>query len=118
MRFFLATTLVLSLAISGLDAIPAKFLKDGVRQSGEVKIHCKDGDIANTLYTTVTMELSHGRSFQVTTLVDITDRKQMEYSLKLAKVSGLSLNSEGSREKRSIKEATSLREDRESAHLP
>lgn len=69
-----------------------KFLKDGVRQSGEVKIHCKDGDIANTLYTTVTMELSHGRSFQVTTLVDITDRKQMEYSLKLAKEQADSAN--------------------------
>ena len=62
-----------------------KFLDDGRRHSGEVKIHCKDGDIANTLYTTVRMELSHGRSFQVTTLVDITQRKQMEYSLKFAK---------------------------------
>jgi len=61
------------------------YIKSGTRHSGEVKIHCKDGDIANTLYTTVSMELSHGRNFQVTTLVDITKRKQMEYSLKFAK---------------------------------
>ena len=62
-----------------------RYLQDGMRHSGEVKIHCKDGDIADTLYTTVRMELSHGRSFQVTTLFDITQRKQMEYSLKFAK---------------------------------
>ncbi len=61
------------------------YIKSGQRHSGEVKIHCKDGSIANTIYTTVTMELSHNRNFQVTTLVDITQRKQMEYSLKFAK---------------------------------
>ncbi len=62
-----------------------KFIETGERRSGEVKIHRKDGAIANTLYTTVSMKLSHGRQFQVTTLVDITKRKQMEYSLKFAK---------------------------------
>jgi len=62
-----------------------QYVSSEKRHSGEVKIYCKDGDIANTLYTTVPMELSHGRQFQVTTLVDITARKQMEYSLKFAK---------------------------------
>ena len=61
------------------------YVRSGKRNNGEVKIMCKDGDIANALYTTVSMELSHGRHFQVTTLVDITKRKQMEYSLKFAK---------------------------------
>jgi len=62
-----------------------EFIKRGERTSGEAQIICKDGGMANTLYTTVSLELSHGRRFQVTTLVDITKRKQMEYSLRFAK---------------------------------
>jgi len=50
-----------------------------------VKVLCKNGAIANALYTTVALKLSHGRRFQVTTLVDITKRKQMEFSLRFAK---------------------------------
>lgn len=61
------------------------FLEDDASNSGEVKIFCKDGTILNTLFTTVTLKLSHGRKFQVTTLFDITQRKQMELSLRLAK---------------------------------
>lgn len=63
----------------------AAHVKEGGRSSGEVKIVCKDGHISNVFYTTVSLKLSHGRSFQVTTLVDITERKQLEFSLRLAK---------------------------------
>ena len=68
------------------------YITDGGRSSGEVKIMCKDGSIANALYTTATLKLSHGRRFQVTTLVDITSRKQMEFSLRLAKEQADSAN--------------------------
>lgn len=61
------------------------FLSTGDRNSGEVKILCKDGSISNSIYTTATLDLSHGRRFQVTTLVDITKRKQLEFTLRLAK---------------------------------
>jgi PAS domain S-box-containing protein len=62
-----------------------EFLRDGIRSSGEVKITRKDGTIANALYTTAALELSGGRRFQVTTVMDITLRKRMEQSLRIAK---------------------------------
>lgn len=62
-----------------------EFIRAGVRSSGEMKIIRKNGSIANTLYTTATLELSQKRRFQVTTVMDITLRKQMEQSLRLAK---------------------------------
>jgi len=62
-----------------------EFLQTGIRSSGEMKIMRKDGGIANALFTTATLELSHKRRFQVTTLMDITLRKQMEFSLRVAK---------------------------------
>ena len=62
-----------------------EFIKTGIRSSGEMKILRKDGKIANALYTTAALELSHGRRFQVTTIMDITLRKQMENTLRLAK---------------------------------
>ena len=62
-----------------------EYMGSGERSSGEAKILCKDGRLADALYTTVTLRLSHGRAFQVTTLVDITSRKQMEVTLRLAK---------------------------------
>lgn len=61
------------------------FLLNNSSHSGEVKIVCKNGIVANTLYNTSPLNLSHGRRFQVTTLVDITKRKQMELSLRVAK---------------------------------
>ena len=61
------------------------YIAKGVRSSGEVKLIRKDGSIANALYTTATIELSQKRRFQVTTVMDITLRKQMEVSLRLAK---------------------------------
>lgn len=62
-----------------------EFIKNGVRSSGEMKIIRKDGSIANSLFTTATIELSQKRRFQVTTVMDITLRKQMEHSLRMAK---------------------------------
>lgn len=62
-----------------------KYLKGSTRSSGEMKLVKKDGSIANTLYTTATLELSQRRKFQVTTIMDITLRKQMEMSLRVAK---------------------------------
>lgn len=62
-----------------------EFLKVDHSNSGEVKIICKDGTIDNAIFTTAALKLSHGRVFQVTTLVDITKRKQMELSLRVAK---------------------------------
>lgn len=62
-----------------------RYLKSSTRSSGEMKLIKKDGSIANTLYTTATLELSQRRKFQVTTVMDITMRKQMELSLRVAK---------------------------------
>lgn len=61
------------------------YIKNGARSSGEMKIIRKDGSIANSLFTTATIELSQKRRFQVTTVMDITLRKQMEQSLRMAK---------------------------------
>jgi PAS domain S-box-containing protein len=62
-----------------------EFITSGIRSSGEMKIIRKDGNIANALFTTAALELSQGRRFQVTTVMDITLRKQMETTLRLAK---------------------------------
>lgn len=62
-----------------------KFIEEGARTSGEMKVIRKDGAIANALFTTATLELSQKRRFQVTTVMDITLRKQMEVSLRMAK---------------------------------
>ena len=62
-----------------------EFITKGVRSAGEMKLIRKDGSIANALFTTATIELSQKRRFQVTTVMDITLRKQMEVSLRLAK---------------------------------
>jgi PAS domain S-box-containing protein len=62
-----------------------EFIRTGVRSSGELKIIRKNGSVANALFTTATLELSQKRRYQVTTVMDITLRKQMEESLRLAK---------------------------------
>jgi len=62
-----------------------EFLISGIRSSGEMKLVRSNGDIAHALFTTASLELSHKRRFQVTTIMDITVRKQMELSLRLAK---------------------------------
>lgn len=62
-----------------------EFIRTGIRSSGELKIIRKTGNVANILFTTATIELSQKRRFQVTTIMDITLRKQMEESLRHAK---------------------------------
>lgn len=62
-----------------------KFIDTGVRSSGEMKMIRKDGSVANGLFTSATLRLSHNRKFLVTTVMDITLRKQMEQSLRYAK---------------------------------
>jgi len=62
-----------------------EFIRSGIRSSGEMKLIRKDGSVANALFTTATLELSQKRRFQVTTIMDITLRKQMEQSLRMAK---------------------------------
>lgn len=62
-----------------------EFIRTGARTTGELRLIRKDGRIANALFTTATLELSQKRRFQVTTVMDITLRKQMEESLRHAK---------------------------------
>ena len=62
-----------------------RYIKSGLRTSGEMKMIRQDMSIVNALFTTATLELSQRRRFQVTTLMDITLRKQMEMSLRVAK---------------------------------
>lgn len=62
-----------------------EYIQSGMRSSGEMKLIRKDGSIANTLYTTATLEFSQKRRFQIMTVMDITLRKQMEQSLRVAK---------------------------------
>ncbi len=62
-----------------------RMMESGMRSSGEMKMLRKDGAIANALFTTATLELSQRRRFQVATIMDITLRKQMEVSLRMAK---------------------------------
>jgi two-component system cell cycle sensor histidine kinase PleC len=62
-----------------------QFIVEGVRSTGEMRVLRKNGGVANTLVTTATLELSNNRRFQVTTVTDITMRKQMEISLRYAK---------------------------------
>lgn len=69
-----------------------KFISVGVRSSGELKMIRKDGSIANSLFTSATLELSQNRKFLVTTVMDITLRKQMEQSLRYAKEQADSAN--------------------------
>jgi PAS domain S-box-containing protein len=62
-----------------------EFIRSGQRSSGEMKIVRRDSTVANALFTTATLELSQKRRFQVTTVMDITLRKHMEVSLRIAK---------------------------------
>lgn len=62
-----------------------KFMSVDMRSSGEVKLLRKDGRIANVLFTSATLNLSQNRKFLITTVMDISLRKQMEESLRIAK---------------------------------
>jgi PAS domain S-box-containing protein len=80
---------VLSLStVDEVDRLRAnhdEFIVNGKRTTGEMKILRRDGSIANALFTAAMLELSQRRRFLVTTIMDITVRKQMEISLRLAK---------------------------------
>ncbi len=69
-----------------------EFIRSGIRSSGEIRLMRRDSSIANVLFTTATLELSQKRRFQVTTVMDITLRKQMEVSLRHAKEQADSAN--------------------------
>ncbi|MBI1300402.1 MAG: PAS domain S-box protein [Alphaproteobacteria bacterium] len=62
-----------------------KFISVGVRSTGEVKMLRKDKKVVNVLFTSATLKLSQNRKFLITTVMDITHRKQMEQSLREAK---------------------------------
>lgn len=68
------------------------FIAGDVRGTGEMKILCKDGHAANALFTSAALELSQKRRFLVTTVMDITLRKEMELSLIRAKEQADSAN--------------------------
>lgn len=67
------------------DVDQKKFLSFRERMDGEIKILRKDTTIANALFSSATLTLSQNRKYLVTTLMDITLRKQMEHSLRVAK---------------------------------
>jgi PAS domain S-box-containing protein len=52
---------------------------------GEIRILKKNGDFMNVMVTSVMMELSNGRTFRITTVVDVTELKQIENDLRRAK---------------------------------
>lgn len=62
------------------DALKAK-----KKNFGEIRILKKDGTIMNVMITSAMMELSNGRSFRITTIVDVTELKQIERDLRRAK---------------------------------
>ena len=55
------------------------------RKTQEIQIQGHDGELANALTSTVMLELSEGRRFLISTIVDITELKAMQESLRLAK---------------------------------
>jgi len=60
-------------------------IESGEGHNGEMKLIKKDGGIASVLYSASMLELSQKRRFQVITIMDISLRKQMEISLRVAK---------------------------------
>lgn len=62
-----------------------KFMSVDMRSSGETKVMRKDGGVANVLFTSATLNLSQNRKFLISTVMDISLRKQMEESFKVAR---------------------------------
>ena len=60
-------------------------LKEKKKNFGEIRILKKNGETMNVMVTSVMMELSNGRTFRITTVVDITELKQIETDLRRAK---------------------------------
>lgn len=69
-----------------------KCLSVGVRSTGEVQLRHKGGGVAHALFTSATLTLSQNRKYLVTTVMDITLRKQMEHSLRIAKEQAVAAN--------------------------
>jgi len=62
-----------------------KALEEKRKYLGEITILKKNGDHMIVMGTSVMLELSNGRSFRITTIVDITELKQIENDLRRAK---------------------------------
>lgn len=62
-----------------------KFIESNGRSTGEVSILDSNGNVANTLCTTLPLRHINNEKYLITTVVDITFRKKIEKSLKLAK---------------------------------
>lgn len=60
-------------------------LRDKKNNFGEIVILRSDGSEMNVMATSVMMELSNGRSFRITTIVDVTELKRIELDLRRAK---------------------------------
>ena len=69
-----------------------KFIKNGIRSSGEIKILNANQSVSETLCTLTTLDLNDGQKVQITTIIDITFRKKMERSLREAKEQAESSN--------------------------
>ena len=63
----------------------AAFMQKGRHGTREVRILKKDGTVADVLVTTALMELSQKRRFMVSTIRDVTERKNMMRKLRRAK---------------------------------
>lgn len=59
--------------------------KEKRKNFGEITILRKDGTPLSAMVTSVIMELSNGRSFRISTVIDITELKQIEHDLRKAK---------------------------------
>jgi len=60
-------------------------LSQKVKNFGEIRILQQDGNEMNVMVTSAIMELSNGRSFRITTVVDVTELKNIEHDLRRAK---------------------------------
>jgi two-component system cell cycle sensor histidine kinase PleC len=61
------------------------FMKRGRQGTREVQLLRRDGSVADVILTTALLELSQKRRFMISTIRDITERKNMMRSLKRAK---------------------------------
>jgi two-component system cell cycle sensor histidine kinase PleC len=63
----------------------ADALNQGRKNFGEIRILRADQSVMNVMVTSSMMELSNGRSFRITTCVDISELKKIEVDLRRAK---------------------------------
>ena len=70
----------------------AAFMEKGRQGTREVQILKKDGTVADVLITTALMELTQKRRFMVSTIRDVTERKNMMRKLRRAKEDADSAN--------------------------